>query len=469
MRRIGALGIGLALFTVLGGWGARDERTGIELRPCSSSSARLCGRYEVPENRAVPDGRRLRLHVEVLPALDTKRRDPRRALFLLAGGPGSSAGELGSLASSFYGYWERHDIVLVDQRGTGKSHRVACTSPGRPGDTAPATAITAYWRSCVGKADADPRFYTTAVAMDDLDEVRSALGYERIDLWGGSYGATALQVYLHRHGDRVRSAILDGATLLDIPIFELWSRSAQRALDRVFARCAREPACRRAYPHPARDLAAVRARLRGHPVVVAGRTVTEEALTEGIRVLTLSPERAAAIPRFLSLAAAGRVADAAASVQAASAGLPPSDDTLMSRAVMCSEPWARRRPQAIARLGKGSYVLASDLRDARYDAAVCAAFPQGVVTPAERRRPASAVPALVLVGAEDPQDPPSNVAGIRRTMPNARVVVVGAGGHGSSTIGCVPDLMTTFLARGSPAGLDVRCATRAKPPPFVLP
>jgi pimeloyl-ACP methyl ester carboxylesterase len=459
----------VVLAVVVAGCGAGSpERTGIDLRPCNSSSPRLCGRYDVPEDRARPEGRRLQLHVEVLPALAPERRDPKRALFLLAGGPGGAASELGSLAGSFYDYWEEHDIVLVDQRGTGRSNRVTCPSAARLGADKGTARITAAWRDCLRAADADPRFYTTAVAMDDLDEVRGALGYERVDLWGGSYGATAVQVYLIRHGDRVRSAILDGGTLLDIPIFELWARSAQRALDRLFDRCAREPACRRAYPHPAADLRRVLTHLRERPVVFRGGRITAEDFASGLQQLTTRPEYAALVPRLLSLAASGRIADAVASVQAAAAGLPSSTESLMQWAVTCSEPWARHRPAAVARLGRGSYLLSADLADARRDAAVCAAFPQGVVTPAERRRPTSKVPALFLVGAEDPQDPPANVAGIRRTMPNARVVVVGAGGHGSTTVGCVPRLVTRFLLRGSAEGLDVGCATRSKPPPFVV-
>jgi pimeloyl-ACP methyl ester carboxylesterase len=463
---IAAAALLLAVATSCGGAGS-SGRTAVELRPCSSQTTRLCGTYEVSEDPSRPEGRRLRLHVEVLPALAPERRDATRALFLIAGGPGSAASELETLASSFYDYWQEHDIVLVDQRGTGKSNRVTCPAAARLGAGVPAARVTAAWRKCLRAADADPRFYTTAVAMDDLDEVRGALGYERIDLWGGSYGATAVQVYLQRHGARVRSAILDGATLLDVPIFELWAASAQRALDRLFARCARQATCRKAFPHPAGDLARLFRLLRERPVVVGGARATPETLASSLQQLTVKPEHAALVPRFLALAAAGRVADAVGSVQAA-ASAPGTGDLLMHWAVVCSEPWARHRPAAVARLAGRSYLRSADLADARRDAAVCAAFPEGVVTPAESRRPASAVPALFLVGAEDPQDPPANVAGIGRTMPNARVVVVGGGGHGSSTVGCVPRLMTRFLLRGSADGLDVRCATRSTPPPFVV-
>jgi pimeloyl-ACP methyl ester carboxylesterase len=469
MRAVGLL-VAAALLLAAAGCGSDDGqsgRTAVDLRPCSPQTTRLCGTYEVPEDRARPEGRRLRLHVEVLPALRPKRRDPTRALFLIAGGPGGAASELQSLASSFYDYWQEHDIVLVDQRGTGKSNPVTCPAAAGLGVGVPAARITAAWRTCLRAADADPRFYTTAVAMDDLDEVRGALGYQRVDLWGGSYGATAVQVYLQRHGERVRSAILDGATLLDVPIFELWAASAQRALDRLFARCARQATCRRAYPDPAGDLARLFRLLRERPVVVGGARATPDTLASSLQQLTVKPEHAAFVPRFLSLAAAGRVADALASVQASAVSLPDTGDLLMPWAVVCSEPWARHRPAAVARLARGSYLRSAELADARRDAAICAAFPPGVVTPAESRRPRSAVPALFLAGAEDPQDPPANVAGIERTMPNARVVVVGGGGHGSSTVGCVPRLMTRFLLRGSAEGLDVRCATRSKPPPFV--
>ena len=140
---------------------------------------------------------------------------------------------------TFYETAKHRDIVLVDQRGTGKSKPLFCPDPAVT-TVSSVARIRAYWTACLGAKGADPRLFTTAVAMDDLDDVRGALDYPKLDLYGASYGATAVQYYLLLHGDRVRTAILDGGTLLDIPIFERYAAQSQAMLDRLFARCASE-------------------------------------------------------------------------------------------------------------------------------------------------------------------------------------------------------------------------------------
>ena len=282
----------------------------IVLGPCAEYATGRCGTLRVPENPARPNGRRIGIRVLVFPALDPARRDGRTALFFLAGGPGGAASEsAGWATTAFADYWQRHDLVFVDQRGTGgvesprlpaRSVRSTSRHPRVPSGVPGAPACR--------RVDADPRFYTTSVAMDDLDAVRAALGYERLDLYGISYGATAAQIYLRRHERRVRSAILDGGTLLHIPIFERWAPNGQRVLDRLFARCRRDAGCRAAFPDPAGDLARVQESLRQTPVRIAGVTVTPAVVARLVQSLTVKPEKAAYVPLLLHLAAQGRYA-----------------------------------------------------------------------------------------------------------------------------------------------------------------
>jgi pimeloyl-ACP methyl ester carboxylesterase len=320
----------------------------------------------------------------------------------------------------------------------------------------------------VRRVDADPRFYTTSIAMDDLDAVRTALGYQRVDLYGISYGATAAQIYLRQHGSRVRSVILDGGTLLQIPILERWAPNGQRALDRLLARCRRDAGCRGAFPDPAGDLARSLAALRQAPVRVKGGTITSTLLAEAVQSATVNPERAVYVPLFLRLAAEGRWGE----ILRRSALLGEEDgsryESLMGEAIMCSEPWARMRRSEVERFGRGTYLLERMIEWSRYTDAVCSVVPRGVVPAGSDVTPRSRVPVLAIVGSEDPQDPIANLHGIRSRLPNSKTVVVAGGGHGSAGLGCVPRLMNRSLLAGSAARIDTSCAARAPSRPFVL-
>ena len=144
------------------------------------------------------------------------------------------------------------DIVLVDQRGTGKSNplelRATKTTRSRRSTRTDADSI-ALLKKCLAGYDADLRLYTTTIAMDDLDDVRAFLGYDKINIYGGSYGTRAALVYLRQHGDRVRAAILDGVAPTDMRLPLFFPRDAQRALDLLMADCAADTAaCNAKYP-----------------------------------------------------------------------------------------------------------------------------------------------------------------------------------------------------------------------------
>ena len=223
---------------------AAVERT-MALSPCDSDfgvSGAECGTLEVYENRATAEGRRIPLHVAVLPALgNTTQPDP---LFMLAGGPGMAASQLADLAKkTLWRIREQREIVLVDQRGTGDSNSLDCGSIDADstyyslGDDYPFHVL----HECLDSLDADPRLYTTPIAMDDLDDVRAALGYEMINLWGGSYGSRAALVYLRRHAQHVRTVIVDGLAPPAIRLPLHMGEDARRALELVFVDCAPRP------------------------------------------------------------------------------------------------------------------------------------------------------------------------------------------------------------------------------------
>src|SRR5947208_11060438 len=194
--------------------------------------ALLCGKLTVFENREMRTGRTIDLNVVVLPAFDQKHK--AEPLFDLAGGPGAASTE----AAAFYAgpgkaYRRRHDVVCVDQRGTGKSNRLAIprekTPPYYLSEMFPVDYVRQMRHAFEQRADLTQ--YTTSIAMDDLDDVRAWLGYERINLFGLSYGTRAVLVYMRQHPDRVRNAILMGVapTYLKMPLHH--ARAARRAMD----------------------------------------------------------------------------------------------------------------------------------------------------------------------------------------------------------------------------------------------
>ena len=175
------------------------------------------------------------LHVAVIPAT---RQPARGALFYLEGGPGGAATDAAvSVNEVFAKVSEFRDIVLVDQRGTGGSQRVAC--PQEHVRATDAGAVSSYLRRCFARLGSGAERLTTLSAAADLESVRRALGYGRIDVYGSSYGATLAQVYLRRYPRSVRTATLDGASLASAPVYELAARNAERALEAQIDRCRR--------------------------------------------------------------------------------------------------------------------------------------------------------------------------------------------------------------------------------------
>src|SRR3982751_5503446 len=226
-----------------------------------------CGTYEVFENRAAKKGRKIPLRVVVLPALGPDRQPD--AVVLFSGGPGESSVEWGNdLGPSLAPLRQHRDFLLVDMRGTGGSAPLNCPeTQGLQGfldHFVPADKA----RACAERLrkTADLTQYTTDNAVDDVDEVREALGYPKVDIAGGSYGTRAVLVYLRRHPDRVRAAILHGvvSTHDRSPLF--FARGTQKALDGLVAECAGDAACARAFPQLKEEIAAVLARAEREPV-----------------------------------------------------------------------------------------------------------------------------------------------------------------------------------------------------------
>jgi pimeloyl-ACP methyl ester carboxylesterase len=455
------LALSFGLFLALAPAGAGAPRA-LPLAPCTISGGieARCGTFGVPESRADPDGRAISLRVAVLPAhAGVTKADP---IVHIAGGPGGSAiADARFVRSVFSAANASRDIVLVDQRGTGGSSSLTCPPPRTPITTI--EGLRAHTKRCVASLEADLSQYTTVPAMDDLADVLRALGYGEVNLYGGSYGATAAQYFVVQHPELVRTAILDGATLLDVPIFERWGRNGDRALRAIFARCVRSRRCAAAYPRARREVFEVIAALRRKPVRVNGTLIDAATAAGAIQLMSRSPDTAAEIPWLAHEASRRYWLPLQVEVER-SQSLPG----MSFWTIVCNEPWARQNPARTAAASRGTYLADRVAIDVQVAGAVCSIVPKAPQPEWSSFRPTSDEPILFVVGGADPQDPLANVAGAKSAMPNSRTVVVPGAGHGAVQLGCMPKLARQFIDAGSAAGLDTSCVRRYKPPPFVV-
>ncbi len=448
------------------------------MRPCGADAA-VCGHLSVPEDRSDPAGRQIDLYVKLVPAVASDPQpDP---VFFLAGGPGGAATQSWLSAPGLFPivHWDR-DIVLVDQRGTGDSNLLLWPEPPDLSGLSRhemSVTLAAWLKKALAGLDADPRFYASRQAADDLDDVRAALGYDRIDIYGASYGATLAQYYLRQHESHVRSVVLDGGTLLDVPIFERLPRSSQEALDSVLERCVADTACHATFPDPAGDLETAMARLATHPVrtdlfdqwTEEPIVVDAAALAAQIHYLLVISD-SAEVPLVLHQAATGRIEPIAQRIRDASEDPSTSSKaTVMYWSIVCAEGWARFDPGRTAGLGAGSYLLSDELDAARTEGLACRLMPEASMQPGDAEPVRSDVPVLLLNGVEDPQDPPSNVADAEAELPSSLSIAVPALGHTVGHIGCLPSIVSAFFETGSVVGLDTSCVDRMTPTPFAIP
>jgi pimeloyl-ACP methyl ester carboxylesterase len=453
------------------------------LTPCSVEGVTeklLCGRYAVWENRSTRRGRKIELNIVVVPALGPDPApDP---VFAFAGGPGD-------FATNGAGYWAdnravraRRDIVLVDQRGTGASHRLDCKVPRDPGDVQAyfeATLPLAEVRRCRAELApiADLTQYTTSIAADDVDEVRAWLGYDKINLDGGSYGTRAAQVYLRRHGAHVRSATLLGVAAMDQfpPLFH--ARDGKHALDLVFEACAKAPACATAFP----DLRAEHARVLAGLDVARGRahvtspvdkrevevTIPRDMFAEHIRFTLYNAAFTSATPYVIHRAAQGDFAPLARLAMRWEPNLRRILAYGMHMSVGCAEDAPFIDPAAIEPAIAGTY-----LRGYRVNqlVAACREWPRGAVPPGFHQPLTSDIPTLLISGAYDPVTPPRWAEQVASHLSRAFHLVIPDAHHGSGGLThpeCLSGITAAFLERGTSDGLDVSCVAGMKPPPFI--
>jgi len=338
-------------------------------------------------------------------------------------------------------------------------------------DTAAALASLRRCRDSLAST-ADLRMYTTAIAMDDLDAVRAWLGYDRLNLYGVSYGTKAAQVYIRQHPDRVRAAVLYGVVPLALPTQLDLAASAQATFARVCRACAADSACRALTPDLKRDLDTLLAQLARRPMRVttfgrpgAPRTidVTERSVRDLVQRVLGGSRPIERLPYVLHAASTG---DFTPIGQALSDDPPPSPAPPprgVFLCILCSEAMPQVDAAAIEKATRGTFF--GDF-PVRWQLRQCAEWPRGPL-PKDFWKPVSAnVPVLAISGDLDPITPPRYAESVIRGFAIGRHIVVPNRSH-NDVDPCITSLFESFLIAGSTTGLDTSCVALPHPLRFA--
>ncbi len=399
-------------------------------------------------------------------------------IFEVGGGPGQSAIEaVGAIGEDpeLRAIHRDHDLVFVDQRGTGRSGILQC--PQLFASRAHAFAQlfpTAELRACRARLarGADLDAYGTDRAADDLDAVRALLGYGTISFATGSYGSQFAFVYLRRHPQHVRALLFEAVAPTYIKLPLPFTRGAQHALDEVLASCAADASCARAFPNARAEWNALLGRFARGPLRVSfpdhGRTtsvlLSREVFADRLRQALYDPFFAAAFPAIVDAAAHSDIAPLGRLVALQIDGFAQEIAQGENLSVACAEDVAFITPAERAQAARSGFL--GDLR-IRAQQRACRIWhvrpaPRSFLDPIRSR-----VPVLMISGADDPATPAWLGASQLPYLPDARQIIVPGGGHNNGSP-CLTVLRLAFLADPRPAAVHATCAAHNARPPFVL-
>ncbi|HNP35797.1 MAG TPA: alpha/beta fold hydrolase [Woeseiaceae bacterium] len=474
---------GPLLLTLVGLLALVQSAGALELEDCRISAGpsfpgikARCGklsRHENPDDESSP---LIELKVAVVPALNLKPApDP---VVPIAGGPGQGTVQFyAAYANAFEPLRKDHDILLVDQRGTGESARMDCPVDDELVEGLYSTDQTLeFTKECLASLPHDPRYFTTSIAVRDLDAVREALGYPTLNVYGISYGSRVAQHYARRYPATTRSVVLDGVVPPLLPLGPDIALESQRALDDIFARCSDDEACKEHFGDVATSFDELMLKLDEKPLKVRiANPVTGEfesvrfghnEMAAALRLLAYSPGTVALIPLLITEAANGHIRPLVAQFQMTVSSLSEAISLGMHNAVMCTEDVPYYDQLAIDKDAIGATYMGLLQLDALQ--AICSVWPVGVIDDNLRTPLATDIPVLLLSGSADPITPPRYADMAARNLMKAWLLTGKNQGHGQIAVGCMPRIVEDFVAAASLDGVDTDCIKTSFVMPFFL-
>jgi pimeloyl-ACP methyl ester carboxylesterase len=457
----------------------------LELEECRISAApgqpgvkARCGTMLRPTDPDDPASPPVEIRVAVVPALNLSPETD--AVVPIAGGPGQGTVEFYLMVRhAFEGLRRNRDILLVDQRGTGESSRMDCPidDDALLFETEFTTDDTLeYMEECLAELPHDPRYFTTSVAVTDLEAIREALGYTALNLYGVSYGSRVAQHFARRYPESTRTVVIDGVVPPQVALGPEIATESQKAVDAILRRCTEDERCNQRFPDIAKTFERVVAELRSETVEVTiphPNTGRPETLSFGagqfagaVRLLVYSPNTIALLPLFIHEAGLGNYRPLASQFMLTVISMTDALAIGMHNAVMCTEdvPFLDRATideDAIAASYMGSFQLETL-------EAMCTVWPSGPIDEEFKVPLDSDIPFLLLSGDADPITPPRYAEMAAVDLGNATHLVGRHQGHGQITVGCMGRIVADFVASADPQGLDTECMERSFVTPFFL-
>ena len=421
-----------------------------------------CGAITVPENYAAPQVKQIKIHYLILPAI--KPSFEKEALLAIAGGPGQSAiDNAASFDKIFTKVRQQRDILLIDQRGTGSSNQLTCEGAGFEGGLAfndDELDIAAETKACLSELDADVSQYGSETALKDFEAVRQALGYQKLHLYGISYGTRMAQLYMRHYPEALATVTLDGVVPMQQSVLNIGD-AITRAIDLLLKDCQDNPLCHQQFPKLEEELDQVQALLNKGPQFSQTRdpltnaptqlTMTQGKFMGAIRMALYMPNIRALLPHAIHQAAEGNFQAIMGlyALTVNSTGISAG----MHSAVVCGEDWQRFSQAERERLSQSYFgqemIKAFDLSCPIWQIpAADASFAAPI---------ASNLPTLVLSGQIDPATPPSWGELAMAKLTNAKHFVAPYATHGVAYQSCGNNLIAELIASGSVDGLSQEC------------
>jgi pimeloyl-ACP methyl ester carboxylesterase len=428
-----------------------------------------CHTLKVPLNWAAPEDTSIDLFVAVLAARQESGNEP---LFILAGGPGQAASDLGLLVRlGFAKVRQTRDIVLLDQRGSGRSAPFDCPVQNDAEAYEPfdLEKTRTHFADCIQKFGHDTSHFQTEDAVRDLDHVRQHLGYDKVSLWGGSYGTRLGLQYLKRFPDKVQAAVLDGVTPPNKPLFKVVPRFAQASLDQLVTDCAKDDECARRFPEFGQisPMDVMAEFLIPTPDGMEYRELPLESnvIAEAMRGVLYNVHRSSILPMALHELQSGRNPSILSALLADVIGtMSEKMSSGLTFSVLCAEDYALTTSEEAEAAAVGSFHQNTFYKPF---SAACDLFNTKPIPDDYTSPVTSDIPVLLLSGKIDPITPPELAEEALKTLSRGTHIVAPATGHGVTLTECVPQLIADFL-NDPDADVDSTCVADRTRPPFVL-
>ena len=432
-----------------------------------------CGTYSAPENYAKPDGVKIDINFVVLPAIDNSKE--KLPLLFLAGGPGQAAAELSAhIYSGFSEIRKTRDLILIDQRGTGKSHPLQCQDAVEidPYTTMPEDFSLADIEQCLAELSGDLSQYNSENSIRDFDAIRAALGHQQVHIYGGSYGTRAGLVYMRMFPASLKSVVLDSVGPIEVPI-GLFGQSVAQSFVKLIENCQTDASCAAQYPNLAQEFAEINAKLSQSPVTVeiahprlGSKTqfsISKDKFISTIQMQLYSMQTRSLIPLLIHQAYIGDYKPLAGLIAQGEGGMGIYIGLHFN--IVCNEDYPKISAKMKADDAENDFAQGMSLEMV---GKACSAWPKYQPSAEFYQTVTADIPTLILSGELDPVTPASNGEKSHVNLPNSHHIVSKNNAHIVASTPCGIKIVNEFLERQTPKELDESCLEEIPDESFMI-